>query len=227
MGTHISLDKLAVRLLENHFTLTKKDIGFDAVMKRKGFKFVTSVYDIEGIGHLCTIGMKAFGGVVKMQTVVICADNKDVPLFNMDWISAGGAETFIAELYDVQLEPYPEEDLIDFQVIRECDSDLKDKENDEPRWYDDVIYPCSYHKHGRLATNRFTDASIKYLRTMIAKLEGTADCDPSQKIEKRREFAERLLSEGGSAVDFWKELFGEETAERMILDNIYCVRNNE
>lgn len=227
MGTHISLDKLAVRLLENHFTLTKRDIGNDAAMKRKGFKFVTNVYDIEGIGHVCTMKMKAFGGVVKMETVIICPDTKDVPLFNMDWISAGGAETFIAELYDVQLEPYPEEDLIDFQVIRECDSDLKDKEYDEPRWYDDILYPCSYHKHGRLAADRFTDASIKYLKTMIAKLEKSEDCDAELKVEKRREFAERLLSEGGSAVDFWKELFGEDTAEKMVLDNIYSVRKKD
>lgn len=224
MGTHISLDKLAVRLLENHFTLTQKDIGSDAVMKRKGFKFFTSVYTIEGIGQLCTMRMKAFGGVVRMETVFISSDSRDVPLFNMDWVGAGGSETFITELYDVQLEPYPEESLIDFQVIKECDSDLKDKKNDEPRWYDDIVYPCSYHKHGRMATDRFTDASVKYLKTFIAQLEGAPTCDPQAKAEKRREFAERLYSEGGPAVDLWKELFGEETAERMLLENIYAVK---
>ena len=64
----------------------------------------------------------------------------------------------------------------------------------------------------------------KYFGEDMAQLEGAPTCDPQAKAEKRREFAERLYSEGGPAVDLWKELFGEETAERMLLENIYAVK---
>ena len=62
--------------------------------------------------------MNAFLGLMKMETAVLSMTGKDVPLLNLDWVRAFGKETQIVELYDTQLEPYPEALLAEFDALR-------------------------------------------------------------------------------------------------------------
>ena len=48
-------------------------------------------------------------------------------------------------------------------------------------------------------------------------------CDPDVKKEKNRAYAERLLSEGGVAVDSMKKISGEEKTSRLIREYMYAV----
>ncbi len=111
MTRHIDLGNLVLQELKNSFPIRKNDIGEDAVMSRKGMHFQTDSYEIADIGHLCILRMKAMLGLMKMETVVLSVFDRDVPLVNLDWISAFGKETQLNELYDTQISPYPQEKL--------------------------------------------------------------------------------------------------------------------
>ena len=153
---------------------------------------------------------------------MLAVSGKDVPLFNLDWVRAMGKETQIVELYDTQLEPWPEEKQDEFAALRERDAELPDM-NSSGHWYDAILYPCSYHKAGKGMTESLDAAARDYTETFLRQLAEAPACDAAAKREKTRAFAERLFAEGGPAVDQVTKLFGAETAKRLILKHMYGV----
>ena len=109
MSKHVDLGQYATAALGQYFELIPKDIGADAHLSKRGMTFDTKSCEIRDVGHLCVMRMNAFMGLMKMETIVISPTKVDMPLFNVDWVSAFGTETLIAELYDTQLEPWPGE----------------------------------------------------------------------------------------------------------------------
>ena len=118
MNDHIDTGYMCIDALRGRYRLKPSDIGEDALMKAKGMTFTTGSYEVEGLGHLCVLRMKAFAGLMKMETAVLAVRSKDMPLLNIDWMSVAGSETQIIELYDVQLEDYPAEKLDSFAKTR-------------------------------------------------------------------------------------------------------------
>lgn len=209
--------------LGQQFTLVQKDLGADAVLSKRGMTFWTESWAIEGIGHLCIMRMKAFFGLMRMETAVIAPTQVDMPLFNLDWVKAFGNETQIAELYDTQINPWSDECSSVFECIRQRDADLPDAPNEGARWYDDILYPCSYHKRGKGLSERLSAAAHDYLVAYVDQLANAAPCDSQEKAANARAFAERLFSEGGPAVDQVTKLFGESIAKRLIMQHMYGV----
>ena len=148
MGKRRKLGAMLKALLEQYYTVTPVDIGADSRLSKSGMTFTTESYDVEGAGHLCILNMNAMLGLMKMETVVLSSFEKDMPLFNLDWVSAFGNETQIAELYDVQLEPYPQELLDEFTKIKEADSDIADYPS-SPAWYDGYCIPVRITRRER------------------------------------------------------------------------------
>jgi hypothetical protein len=161
---------------------------------------------------------------MRMETVVIAPTGVDLPLFNLDWVKAFGAETQIAELYDTQLLPWPDECQEAFEFARARHADLPDAPAGDPHWYDDILYPCSFHKKGRGQAERMSRAAQDYLTIYAELLAAAPNCDSTEKEAKVRAFAERLFAEGGPAVNQVTKLFGEQTARRLILQHMYGVR---
>lgn len=210
--------------LEQHYTLHQEDLGDDARLSKKGFAFETQSWEIQGVGHLCAMQMKAFLGLMRMETVVIAPTQVDAPLFNLDWVGAFGTETTIAELYDTQLQEWPHECTEALEHAAMMYEDLPDAPSGDARWYDELLYPCSFHKKGKGKTERMSRAAQDYLQVYTELLAASLTCDTSEKSAKVRAFAERLFAEGGPAVDTVTKLFGEQTAERLILRHMYGVR---
>ncbi|MGX8692171.1 MAG: hypothetical protein ACSW8E_00245 [Clostridia bacterium] len=210
--------------LAQRYTLNKEELGADARLAKKGMVFDTESYEIPELGHFCILRMNAMLGLMKMETVVLAVDAKDVPLLNLDWVRAFGKETQIVELYDTQLAPYPAESLDAFDAIRRRDEDLPSPPVQGAHWYDAILYPCSYHKAGKKISERLSAAAADYFETFLRQLEAAPACDPAAKREKTRAFAERLFAEGGPAVDQVTKLFGPETAKRLILRRMYGVK---
>ena len=223
MGKTVSLGQTALSLLERSYTLKKEDPGADAHLSAKGMVFDTEAWELPGLGHFCLMRMKAFFGLMKMDTAVLTVNGKDVPLLNLDWVRAFGKETQIAELYDTQLTPYPAEKLAAYEALRVRDDELPSPPS-KAHWYDAILYPCSYHKAGKGVSERFARAARDYLETFLRQLAEAPACDAAAKAEKNRAFAERLFAEGGPAVDQVTKLFGRETARRLILRWMYGVR---
>ena len=210
--------------LGKRYTVHQKDVGADAKLSKSGMAFETEAFEIEGLGHLCVLRMKAMLGLMNMETVVLAPFTRDLPLLNLDWVGVMGKETQIVELYDTQLQPCPQEALEAFERIRARDGDLQDYSAGKEHWYDSILYPCSYHKTGKGISARLSAAATDYIRTYVGLLDTAPACDREAKKALVRAFAERLLAEGGPAVDQVTKLFGRELAGRLILGHMYGVR---
>ena len=209
--------------LSRFCTLRKEDIGADAHLAKRGLVFETESYVLEGLGHLCVMRMKAPLGLMRMETVVLSCTHRDVPLFNLDRVRVPGRETVIAELYDTQLAPWPQDSQNAFARIKSRYADIPDAAAADAHWYDAVLYPCSFHKACRGASARLAEAAGEYALAFLSRLESAEPCDAEKKQGKVRDFAQRLFAEGGPAVNQVTKLFGREAAARLILQHMYGV----
>lgn len=221
---HMDLGTIALVALKNSFELSKKDLGTDERLSKRGMTFTTEAWDIAGVGHLCVMRMKGLAGLMRMETVIIAPTHVDMPLFNIDWIRAFGKETQIAELYNDQLQPWPDVCQAEFEQIRIQHNDIEDMQS-EGHWYDDILYPCSCAKQGKGVTAQLSNIAQDYVASYVAQLSVFPACDCKRKAAKVRAFAERLYSEGGPAVKMVTQLFGQETAKRLIVQHMYGVKN--
>ena len=222
--THSNTGSLIQERLSRTYSLKPLDLGSDARLTKKGFVFETEAYEITGLGHLCVMRMKAMLGLMKMETVVLSVTHKDMPLINLDWVKAFGKETQIVELYDTQLSFEPDELQKAFRQIGERDAELADYASAGTHWYDDILYPCSYHKTGKGVSDRLAAAAEDCAEAYISLIHSAPACDPAEKQNKTRSFSEILFANGGPAVDQVTRLFGRETAERLIVRHMYGIR---
>lgn len=220
MSKRQTLKDLALAKIGAQYKLTKLDIGEDANLKKNGFTFDVESYDVEGLGHLCCMGMNAMAGMMKMETIVLATTEKDVPLFNLDWVKAMGKETQMVEFYDTQLAPLSMQAQDAYQAIKDKDRDLTDRETD-PHWYDDILMPFSYDKTGKKLEDRFAITTAEYIDEFLKQAAAAPACNKSEKQAKVRTFAETLFAQGGPAVDNVTKLFGKEVAGRLILQHMY------
>ncbi len=227
MANRVKLRDSTLAALERNFAMEQEKLGADACLSAKGMTFETERWKILGVGNLCVMRMKAFLGLMRMETVIIAPTDVDAPLFNLDWVNAFGTETQVAELYDTQLVPWPSECHEAFELAYAQYSDLPDAPAGDPRWYDDILYPCSFHKKGMRLTERLSNAAQDYLAVYTDLLAGTPVCDSAKKAAKVQAFAEKLFEEGGPAVDQVIRLFGKQTAKRLVLQHMYGARLHE
>ncbi len=209
--------------LSKYYEIKPRDIGECSRLSKKGMTFVTKSYSVEGIGNLCVMTMEAMLGMMKMETVVLCANEKDAPLINLDWIGAMGKETLMCELYDTQINPYSNETLVKMQKISDEDKDIADYVASGEHWYDSILYPCSYKKTGKKFHDSFEKAARNYFGIYLEELQKLPGCDIADKKEKNQFFAETLFSKGGPAVDQVKNLFGDEIARKLVVNCMYGV----
>lgn len=225
MGEQAQLAGMALHVLAQSHTVTQCNLGAEAHLSKRGITLDTEAWDVEGLGRLCAMHMIAPLGLMRMETLIIAPTAIDMPLMNLDWVAVFGKEMQMMELYNIQLNPWPEEDQEVFHLIKQRDADLADTEQDEERWYDDLLYDCSYHKRaGRHEAQRLLDASQDFLVAYADLCLQAVPCDKNAKSEKVRVFAERLFAEGGPAVSMVTQLFGVDVARRLIIEHMYGVK---
>ena len=93
-----------LNLIGQRYALKEKNIGEFSTFKAKGMSFVCNAYEAEGLGHVSVMQAKGFFGLMKMDTVVIAPENRDLPLLSYDRIVAMGNDNLIIELYDTMGE---------------------------------------------------------------------------------------------------------------------------
>ena len=214
------INDIFFKKINSEFELTKLDIGQDSLMKKKGMKFQIEVYEVKNIGQLFLMKMNAMFGLMKMETVVFSVNNRDVPLFNMDYIKAFGKETFIMELYNFMLNPYKEEYLEEFSKAKEKDNDIENYTT-EPKWYDKYHFEETYMKTGKKLNNRFRITANNYIDILVKQIKDLDPCDNKLKQEKIKEFADTLYEKGGPAVNSFKDLFGLEKTKKVVCEYMY------
>ena len=210
--------KLLLDDAKRSFRLTEVDVGEYAVITSKGMRFDVRVFDAEGAGRLFLMDMKAFGGLMKMETATFTPTQLDGPIISADIALAFGRSTLVLELYDTTAS-HP-----DFRVlgeVKERYASLPSYEPDDQPYYR-ILLPESAHKKGRGIEEAVRSMAEEYSSGYFACLQACPAVDAAEKKARNAEFAEKLFNNGGPAVNQFKKMIGEENTREFLLKYMFC-----
>ena len=189
--------------------LAAKDVTPWQTFSGKGMTFQLQSYDWDGCACLSYLTMRAFLGVMKMETLICTPYAKDLPLFSYDFISAFGKRILIVEVYDTQVEPA---DLSALQAAKEAYRDLKDKPL-KPSWYDNLRLPPSTAKVG--SSSRLSALASEMMAAYIALSHVAREVDSAVKTVRNRTYVEGLINNGGPAFNTISKILGVDAAKTL------------
>lgn len=204
-----------LNLIKAKYELNPKKVGEFKTFKAKGMTFKCETYSAEGLGHVSVMRAKGFFGLMKMDTLVIAPENKDLPLLSYDRINAMGNDTLIIELYDTMGDK--KANLSSLAGVKSRFAHLPERfaEGEEPKhWYNDIRLPETTSKKGKNCSAGFDAYALTYINEYLG-LEAD-DCNRDEKIARTDLYANGLVTNGGPATDVFKEQFGEEKTSKII-----------
>lgn len=198
-----------IDLFAQRGTMTARDVSPWQTFSGKGMRFRLQSYDWAGCACLSHLTMRAFGGLIIMETVICSPYAIDLPLFSYDGINVLGRKTVFLEFYDTQVAPA---DLSPLMAVKEKYATLKDKPL-KPAWYDTLRLPPCTFKVGRDARlpQLVSDMSTAYLDLFATARE----VDRQKKTAKTSAYVEALIANGGPAINAVRGMIGNEDAEEM------------
>ncbi len=196
-----------VTLIGEKYPLTELSSSPYESFKLKGMSFNVTSYKADGLGHVSLMTASGFFGLMKMDTLIIVSEEKDLPLFSYDRIKAMGNDTLIFELYDTLLSPFEAPEL---ERIKEKYSSIPQM-NIEKRWYESLRLSVSVAKKSK--DSRTSDLLAREYFSAFLSLERDKTQDIEKKKEKSKAYVEGLLKNGGVSTDVLRKKFGEEKAE--------------
>lgn len=217
------LGEMFLKKLQDKYEVREVDLKDNALLKKSGLKFALRSYEVKDIGHFFIMDMTGMLGAMKMETVVLATMEKNLPLVNIDYVNAMGKETMMAEYYDTDHSGLPEGYYEKLDAIRLADSDIEDTPLGEI-WYSEYLLPCSYRKEGKKLTERFVSAGSRHIDLLMQMLEDAPEAQREEMMKKSLSFAQRLLDEGGPAINQFVKLFGRERTEKIVKECMYGAR---
>ena len=133
------MKKTVLYELKKKYWVRERDLGANRVLKKNGMTFTLSAYDIENLGAMSVIEMSAMFGLMQMESYILTADKKDLPLYNGDFIKAAGKCTLLEEFYDTMITPLDEESVNRYREVKARYASLPPYKT-EPRWYDPLRF---------------------------------------------------------------------------------------
>ncbi len=188
------------------FPLREGDPGEFAVIRGRGMTFRVRVFDAPGAGGLCLMEMRAFGGLMKMETAVFSPTGRDGPLFSTDLIEAAGKDTLLLELYDTTAS-HP-----GFAPLGECKARHAALPAHDPgeHWYDSMRLGVSDFKKGKGLLPAFEAYAQDYAREYFSLLADCPLCDEAEKKKRNAAYTDGMLQHGRPAVSQFVRMIGEE-----------------
>ena len=217
------MKEMVLTELKKQFTVKERDLGADRVLKKSGMTFTLSAYDIEGLGAMSVIEMNAMFGLMQMESFILTASEKDLPLYNGDFIKAAGKCTLLEEFYDTMLEPLDETSVEEYRAVKARYASLPLYKT-EPRWYDDIRYDFTLGATDRSLKDMKEAISAAYLKAYLSNAERAPECDPAAKKAKTKAYVDGLFANGGPAVDQFRKLFGEERSRDIFEKFVFSCR---
>lgn len=174
-------------------------------------------YDIAGVGNLLAMTVRD-APENQLSSFVITPYEIDLPMLSTDFVYSQERRFFLIELYDLAVEHDMEFKccIDDIAEIGASWNDMADFPV-QPCWYDDVRPLCIAKAHGceqdELAIKRFLEVLGRYLETAIA-LPALPKEDRAKKWRLNKEYADRLIDEGGVSTNLFTEALGTENTRR-------------
>jgi hypothetical protein len=198
-----------VDLFAQRGKLIAKDVSPWQTFSGKGMKFQLQSYDWEGCACVSYLSMRAFLGLMKMETLICTPYAKDLPIFSYDKIKAFGKKSLLLEVYDTQVESV---DLSTMDKVKESYKDLKDK-HPKPAWYDSLRLSPSTFKEG--PETQLTQLATSMTTAYLNLFPTAHEVDRDVKTAKNRLYVEGLISNGGPAINAVRGMLGDEAAETL------------
>jgi hypothetical protein len=193
-------------IIKKEYPLEKIDAGEFAQMKVSGMKFNICAYHAKGLGHVSVMTAKGFFGLMKMDTLIIVPQEKDLPLYSYDRIKAMGNDKLYLELYNTLTGDFTSS----LDEVKSKYSSLPDFDPGK-HWYDNIKMPQSVFKTGKKMGNTFDELVIDYLKAYLdAGKNSSATFDTSVKDQKSQAYVNGLIKNGGPSTDVFKKAIGEE-----------------
>ena len=190
----------------------QRDMGRFASVKKGLTSYTFSAYETAGTVRFSVIRMKAFFGLMKMESLVVSPLTKDAPMMSADYIRAFGKETLILEFYDLTLRPTGDTDA--FLTIRDSCRDLPDTTLSE-RWYDTLKLRGSIAKKGKKLTARYADLCERYAKAYIDLVKNAPDCEKAEKQSCLRDYVEGMFVNGSPTVEVFSRLLDRASAREL------------
>ena len=203
------MNGFVLNLFSDRGTLTAKDVTPWQTFSGKGMNFHLQSFDWAGCACVSLLTMRAFLGLMKMETIICTPYSKDLPLFSYDLINAIGKRTLLVEVYDTQVAPA---DLSTMEAVKAAYSDLDDKPM-KPAWYDHLKLSPTVCKTGR--GPRFSQLAEEMTTAYIDLFATAREVDPVAKTARNSAYVEGLISNGGPAINTIRQMLGSEAAETL------------
>ncbi len=218
--------KQLLEVINNSFSLVPRDVGEFAAFKAPPMKITLESYSATGLGSVSYVHGTAMAGLMKMDTLVINAVSRDVPLFSCDLICAMGKYTLLVEYYDTLLDA-GELDMSALSCAKEQLSHIPDHPLGE-HWYDPLKLAPSFSKKAGRGEFAALSAAVKDALTAYAALakkkpelgaEAAAD-----KLQKSSEYVNGLLEHGGPSTDAFTKAIGAQKTRELFERFVFATR---
>lgn len=198
-------------VIKANYPVRELDAGEFAALKANGMKFTVKAYRAEGLGHVSVMRAKGFFGLMKMDTLMIVPQEKDLPLYSYDRIYAMGNDTLIVELYDTLTEKI---DLSALDEVKARYAHLRERDPGE-HWYDHIKLAQSISKKGKKAQSMDFDvfATEHFHAYFHASAANVSDQAKKKALSSR--YVNGLLAQGGPSTDVFKKSLGEEKTAQL------------
>lgn len=190
-------------------TLTEREVGEYAHIRKNGMSFHIRSYQLAGLGYLSTVEMQAFLGLMRMDTLIFTPVYRDAPLFSFDRAVAMGLDTLMLELYDLTVKGAG--DLSGLARVGETMADLPDHKLGE-RWYDYLQLPQTVVKRTKKADARYVAGTLAFAEEYIRVLLAAPECGREEKLERIAFYVDGLFTKGSPTVEQFEKLIGKEAA---------------
>ena len=208
-----------LKTLNGRYSLEKRDMGALSHIHKGLYYFHCETYAIKDIGNLFFIEMKALFGLMKMETMVLSPEYKDLSFCNLDTINAMGNDTYLFEMYRSSLK---DSDLSAYDKIRKDYACLPDYQT-VPRWYDEYKLSSCLGKKGKKISadgERMLEDCFRLYLDLLHKAE---NCDPQKKKAETAKYVDRLIKEGGAAIDSMNKIIGQDMTGELVRKFMYNI----
>ena len=217
------MKELVLSELKKIYTVTERNTGQYHLLKKSGMQFTIYAYEIKDFGSMSVIDMTAMLGLMKMESFILTAETRDLPLFSGDYIKAIAKCTLLEEFYDTMLDPMDEADKAVYREVKAKYAGLP-LYSTEPHWYDSIRYDFTLGASDKSLKDKKESITADYLAAYLKHASHAPAADPAQKKAKTKAYVDGLFANGGPAVNQFKKLFGEEAAREIFENYVFSCR---
>jgi len=208
-----------LEILRKYYTVTERTVPEEfRNLDIQNMHFEIRQYEIVGVGNLLTMKC-ADSKIFQMDSFVLMPYFKNLPLFTTDYMYNGETRSYMNEIYN--LVDYQDELYLSyiekFKTNREKHADLRDMPL-RSCWYDAIrpVYTAKLTKPD--ADEENMQIFIENLNTFIEMEQNTPvfpdEASRQKKWMLNKNYADRLVDDGGVSTDVFKKTLGVETTKR-------------